>query len=98
MFGAPPRPCVARRPPPPGVCVDLTTSAPTSVFQPQRVKVPEMLQAEIGKLAPGQFMSFWVHSCAGPSGWGTGKGRDAHSPRPGQLLRLEEIGTVPPSP
>ena len=50
--------------------MDLTTSAPTSVFQPLRVKIPEMLQAEIGKLAPWSVRVLLGPSCAGPSGWG----------------------------
>lgn len=63
------------------VCVDLTTSAP-SFFQPLRVKVPEMLQAEIGKLAPWSVRVRLVP----PQDWGAGKGGDTHSPCLEQLF------------
>lgn len=40
---------------------------PLSVLQPLRVKIPEMLQAEIGKLLVGQ-VTFLVPSCTELSG------------------------------
>lgn len=46
---------------------------PPSVFQPLRVKVPEMLQAEIGKLAPWSVRVLVGPSCVGPQGGVRGK-------------------------
>lgn len=76
----------ARFPPCPGVC-GPHHSALSSVFQPLRVKVPEMLQAEIGKLAP------WSSSLFFRGGFRDG--RDIVSTL-GSCSLIGDMGTFPP--